>query len=83
MAADTNRTILGRLQRHATDPRKWMWFYGVNIAKWALLFVPGMWIWKDSVPFLMYVSLDTALVGTLAGFGTALAARKADPDDPL
>jgi hypothetical protein len=60
-----------------------MIFHGVNIAKWALLFPPGLLLWRDSVPFLMYVSLDTAITGSLAGFGTALAARKADPDDPL
>lgn len=60
-----------------------MWFHGAQTVKWMLLFGPGMWLWRESVPFLMYVSLDTALAGALAGFGTALAARKADPSDPL
>jgi hypothetical protein len=72
-----------RLQKLVTNPHAWMIFHGVNVAKWVFLFVPGMWLWRDSVPFLMYVSLDTALAGALAGFGTALAARKADPEDPL
>lgn len=66
-----------------TDPKWWMIFHGVQAAKWLMLFIPGMWLWRNSVPFLMYVSLDTALAGALAGFGTALAARKADPEDPL
>lgn len=73
----------GRLQKLVTNPKAWMIFHGVNIAKWLILFVPGMWLWRDSVPFLMYVSLDTAVAGALAGYGTALAARKADPSDPL
>jgi hypothetical protein len=55
----------------------------VGILRWLVLFPLGMLWWQDSVPFLMYVSLDTALTGSLAGFGTALAARKADPEDPL
>ena len=65
------------------NPKFWMWFHGVNAFKWVALFPLGMWLWRDSVPFLMYVSLDTALTGTLAAFGSALAARKADPEDPL
>jgi hypothetical protein len=53
------------------------------IMKWSVLFVPGMLLWRDSVPFLMYVSLDTALTGSIVGLGTALAGRKADTEDPL
>lgn len=73
----------GRLRKLAQNPRAWMVFHATQAAKWLVLFVPGMWLWRESVPFLMYVSLDTALAGALAGFGSALAARKADPDDPL
>jgi hypothetical protein len=65
------------------NPRFWLWFHAFGAARWLLLFVPGLLLWRDSVPFLMYVSLDTALTGSLAGVGAALAARKADPDDPL
>lgn len=72
-----------RLHALSVNPRAWMAFHLFGIARWLILFIPGMWLWRDSVPFLMYVSLDTALTGSLAGFGTALAARKADPDDPL
>lgn len=60
-----------------------MWFYAANVVKWTLLFPPGMLLWGENIPFLMYVSLDTALTSALAGFGSALAARKADADDPL
>lgn len=84
--AEARGTALGladRLRRLATNPRAWMWFHAVQVAKWLVLFVPGMWLWRESVPFLMYVSLDTALAGALAGFGTALSARKADPNDPV
>jgi hypothetical protein len=75
--------MASRARAVVTNPKAWMWFHGVQAVKWLCLFGPGMWLWRDSVPFLMYVSLDTALAGALAGFGTALAARKADPEDPL
>ena len=72
-----------RLRKIAVNPRFWQIFHGVNAGKWVVLFPLGM-IWlRDSVPFLMYVSLDTALTGSLAAYGAALGARKADPDDPL
>lgn len=65
-----------------TSPKFWMWFHAVMIGKWVLLFPPGMLLWKDNIPFLMYVSLDTALTGALAAFGSALAAQKADQNGP-
>lgn len=65
------------------DPRFWMWFHGVNVARWLVLAPIGMIWWRNSVAFLVYVSLDTVVVGSVTGFGTALAARKADPEDPL
>lgn len=71
------------LRRVATNPKAWMVFHGVNIFKWLVLFPIGMSLWRNNIAFLMYVSLDTALTGSLVGFGAALAARKADPEDPL
>lgn len=64
-------------------PSFWQVFHATQAAKWVLLFGPGMIFWRNSVPFLMYVSLDTALTGSLAAYGAALGARKADPDDPF
>lgn len=72
-----------RIRRLLVSPRFWQLFHAVNAAKWVLLFPPGLLLWRDSVPFLMYVSLDTAMTGSLAAYGAALGARKADPDDPL
>ena len=60
-----------------------MWFHGTWALIWVVLFPPGMIWWRESVPFLMFVSLMTALSGALAGFGSALGARKADPEDPI
>ncbi len=76
-------TKLQRVHDFLINPKVWMVFYAISILKWAVLFGPGMILWRESVPFLMYVSLDTALTGSLAGFGTTLAARKADKDDPF
>lgn len=71
-----------RLVEIAKNPKAWMLFHIFGIARWLILFPLGMTIWRENLMFLMYVSLDTALTGALVGFGTTLAARKADPDDP-
>jgi hypothetical protein len=75
--------MIDRVRKLSCNPRFWQWFHMVMIAKWVILFGPGMLLWRESVPFLMYVSLDTALTGSIVGLGTALAGRKADTDDPL
>lgn len=72
-----------KLERVLTNPRVWMWVHAVNVVKWLILFPIGMTVLRANIPFLMYVSLDTALVSSLAAFGAALGARKADPEDPL
>jgi hypothetical protein len=64
-------------------PAFWQVFHAAQAVKWVILFPFGMVLWRESVPFLMYVSLDTALTGSLAAYGSALGARKADPDDPF
>jgi hypothetical protein len=52
-------------------------------AVWALLFLPGVISWRDSVPFLVFVSIYANFVGHLSTAVASIAARKADPDDPL
>lgn len=75
--------MIGKVRNLLTSPRFWQIFHACNVVKWLILFPPGMLLLENSVPFLMYVSLDTALTGTLAAYGSALGARKADPEDPL
>lgn len=52
-------------------------------ALWGVLFVPGLLWWRESVPFLVFVSIYANFVGHLSGIAGAVAARKVDPDDPL
>ena len=50
---------------------------------WFCLFVPGLASWRESVPFLVFVSIYANFVGHLSGVAAAAGARKADPDDEL
>ncbi len=66
-----------------TSPRFWFWYHAISAVGWAVLYLPAMTIWRSSLPFLMFVSMQTALGGSLAGVAGALAGRKADPEDDL
>lgn len=83
MAGTEEGRVLNRLRELLIDGRFWMIYHAGWAMVWLVLFPPGMLLWPESVPFLMFVSLATALSGSLAGFGTALATRKADPEDPM
>lgn len=52
-------------------------------AVWALLFIPGLISWSESVPFLVLCSIYANFVGHLSGVAGAVAARKADTQDPM
>lgn len=66
-----------------TNPVFLQRLHAASVVHWLVLAVPGLTVWRTNIAFLMYVSLATALVGSLAAYGSALAARKADPEDPL
>jgi hypothetical protein len=74
------------IARHVTplaQPRFWQWFHGLSALMWLVLYAPAMLLWERSIPFLMFVSMQTALGGSLAGLAGAIAGRKADPEDDL
>lgn len=50
---------------------------------WALLFIPGLMSWRESVPFLVICSIYANFAGHVAGVAAAAGARKADPQDDL
>lgn len=63
-----------------------MFQFRLNLALagvWLVLFVPGLLSWRESVPFLVFVSIYANFVGHLSGVAGAVAARKVDPDDPF
>jgi hypothetical protein len=75
--------LLSKIRLFLLRPVTWQIYHGFWAVVWALLFVPAMTVWKESIPFLMFVSMQTALGGALGGFAAALGARKADPEDSL
>jgi hypothetical protein len=65
------------------QPRAQLRFHAVLSFVFAAAFVPGLLYWRDSVPFLVAISIYANLAGHLAGMAAAAGARKADPGDDL
>jgi len=64
-------------------PRAQFRFNVTMTVAWAVIMVPGLLWWRESVPFLVFVSIYANLVGHLSAVAGAVAARKADADDPM
>lgn len=45
---------------------------------WALLFIPGLVSWKDSITFLVVCSIYANFVGHLSAYEAAKAAERAE-----
>lgn len=73
---------LRRAGRWFVSPRTQFVINAVLTVVWAALFIPGLISWRDSVPFLVFVSIYANFVGHLSGMASAMAGRKADADDP-
>ena len=65
------------------QPRFQLGFNILGALVWGVLFYPGLTTWRESIPFLVFVSIYANFVGHLSGVAAAAGARKADPNDPL
>lgn len=70
-------------ERFITSGRLWQWIHGIGALIWIALCVPGMTVWRDSVPFVVFISLYAIVLSHLVGYVASVGARKADHDDPL
>ena len=72
-----------RIRDVLASPRFWLWLHSVGTLLWIGLCVPGMTVWRSSVPFVVFISLYAIVLSHVVGAVAALGGRKADPDDPL
>jgi hypothetical protein len=71
------------VRRAVSSGRLWAWVHAAGVLVWAGLAVPGMTVWRQSVPFLVFISIYAIVLSHAVGAVSALAARKADSSDPL
>ncbi len=62
----------------APSPNAWVKIHGGLTVFWALLTIPAVTLWKDSVPFLVSISMAALVLGSIASW----TAAKADCNSP-
>lgn len=72
-----------RLAEAALSGKFWLWFHVAGTAVWLCLAYPGLTSWRNSVPFVVFISLYAIVLSHVVGAVAAISARKADRKDPL
>lgn len=67
--------------RALTSGRVWVWVHVTGALIWTALCWPGLTIWRNSVPFVVFISLYALILSHVVGAVAGLSARKADPND--
>lgn len=82
MVSPTN-TRMQRCAAMVSSGRAWQWIHGAGTVAWLLLVVPSMTIWRDSVPWVVFMSIYAIVLSHTVGFVASVGARKADKHDSL
>ena len=70
--------LRSRLANALCSPRTWVWLHGSLVALWILLIPPSITWWRDSVPYLVAISVLANVFGSMA----SLQAARADLNSP-
>lgn len=72
--------MLDRCRGLLTSPRMWKWFHGISAALFFVQIPFAITIWKDSVPYLVGISVWTAFSGEMAAWAGSRIEVKQDED---
>lgn len=75
--------MIERVRGALTSGRFHLVFHTIGLVVWLALAYPGMTTWRDAVAFVSFASIWANIGMHLTGVASSIAARKADPDDPL
>lgn len=78
-----SRPVGQRLHAAVTSPRFWLIVHAVGAVVWLGLSIPGMTVWRNSISFVVFISLYAIVLSHVVGAVAAIGARKADDQDPL
>ncbi len=70
-----------QMRHRYSSGKLWKWIHGTGTVVWTVLFIPGMTVWRDSVAFVVFVSLYAIVLSHIVGYVAALSARNTERDD--
>ena len=62
-----------RLARVLNNPKVWVRVHGTLVVIWALMSIPAVMLWRDSVAFIVLVSVYANIAGSMASLQAARA----------
>jgi hypothetical protein len=74
---------VSRLRRLAGSGKFWSRFWLFWMAVWIGNIPPALTVWKNSLEYLIFISVMALVLACAAAFQSSLGMRKVDPDDPL
>jgi len=72
-----------RLREVLSDPKTWVRVHGTLAVSWVMLAVPAVLWWRNSVPFLVFISVYANFAGSVASWQAARADRNSVSMDDL
>jgi hypothetical protein len=69
---------VGRLRETLSSPSFWVKFHLTLAVFWTLLTIPAVTLWRDSVPFLVSISMCALVLSSIS----AVQAARADSNSP-
>lgn len=64
-----------RLRALLSQPTTWVRIHGLLAVAWVILAIPGILWWRNSVPFLVGISIYANFAGSVASWQSAKADR--------
>lgn len=58
--------------------RRWKGFHLIHLAVWAILAVPSLWLWRESLVWIVFMSHYAILYTIFAGWQGARAEQAAE-----
>jgi len=71
------------LRERLSDPCTWAKIHGVCVIIWLVLIPPSVTIWRESVPYLVAISVAANVVGSAAAWTAARGDRNSPTVEDL
>lgn len=64
---------MSRLRDTLSRPQTWVWTHGFMVVFWIAMIYPAVTRWRDSVPFLVSISVIALVLSSMASLQSARA----------
>lgn len=74
---------MGRVVELLQQPKFWIRLHATLTVVWIMLIIPSVLLWKDSIPYLVFMSAWANIAGSAASWQAAKADRNSPTAEDL